>query len=332
MIFQTPIMALLLVSLLASIVAVWSGWFGLRVLARWNLASGSRAQLQMERLTELVSTLFRFVMLAELVALVLFVFNADRMATLFVGAMCAVGTLNVNPYGFPALYAKIAVFFAAAVWLMLDRADRMGRDFPLTRVKYGALVGIAPLVVLSAGLELTYFLNLRTDVITSCCSKLFTPVNPNLAADLSSLSPGMALGLLAAAGGFALVSGAASLIWRRGTQVFALAGVVLFGVAITAIISVVSSYIYEHPNHHCPFCILKPEYGYFGYALYGPLFAGTALAMAAGVLQGFSRVPSLTGVLPALIRRQIVLSLVAFALFGVAVVWAILRSQLILFG
>lgn len=332
MIFQTPILALLLVSLLASLVAVWSGWFGLRVLARWNLASGSRAQLQMERLTELVSTLFRFVMLAELVALLLFVFNADRMASLFVGAMCAVGTLNVNPYGFPALYAKIAVFFAAAVWLMLDRADRMGRDFPLTRVKYVALVGIAPLVLLSAGLELTYFLNLRTDVITSCCSKLFTPVNPNLAAELSGLSPGAALWLLGGSGAAVALAGAGALIRRRGAQGFALAGAVLFGVAIAAIISVVSSYIYEHPNHHCPFCILKPEYGYYGYALYGPLFAGTALALSAGVLQGFARVPSLTGVLPALIRRQIWLSLGAFALFGVAVIWAIVRSQLILFG
>jgi hypothetical protein len=94
----------------------------------------------------------------------------------------------------------------------------------------------------------------------------------------------------------------------------------------------VSSYIYEHPNHHCPFCILKPEYGYYGYALYGPLFAGTALALSAGVLQGFARVPSLACVLPALIRRQIWLSLGAFALFGVAVIWAIVRSQLILFG
>jgi hypothetical protein len=49
-------------------------------------------------------------------------------------------------------------------------------------------------------------------------------------------------------------------------------------------------------------------------------------------LQGFARVPSLACVLPALIRRQIWLSLGAFALFGVAVIWAIVRSQLILFG
>ena len=38
--------------------------------------------------------------------------DADRMAALFVGAMCAVGTFGVNGYGFPALYMKIAVFFA----------------------------------------------------------------------------------------------------------------------------------------------------------------------------------------------------------------------------
>ena len=190
MIFQTPILALLLVATLAAVTALWSGGFALRVLRRWDLADMSRAQLRMERTTELVSTLFGVVMIAELAALLLFVFNADRMATLFVGAMCAVGTLNVNGYGFPALYLKIAVFFAATLWLILDRADRMGRDYPLTRVKYAALLTILPLVLADGALELAYFLNLRTDVITSCCSKLFTPNNPNLANQMASVGSG----------------------------------------------------------------------------------------------------------------------------------------------
>ena len=140
MIFQTPILALLLVALLTAVTALWSGGFAVQVLRRWDLAVMSRAQLRLERLTELVSTLFGAVMLAQLAALLLFVFNADRIAPMFVGAMCAVGTLNVNAYGFPALYVKIAVFFAAVLWLILDRADRMGRDYPLTRVKYAALL------------------------------------------------------------------------------------------------------------------------------------------------------------------------------------------------
>lgn len=333
MIVQTPILALLMVSALASLVVLWSGWFAIRVLRGWNLASGSAAQLRMERQTQLVSTLFGFVMAAEVAALLLFVYNADRMAALFVGAMCAVGTLNVNAYGFPALYVKIAVFFAAALWLILDRVDRAGHDYPLTRVKYALILAIAPLVVAGAGLELTYFLGLETDVITSCCSKLFTPVNEGIAGEMTGIAPGLALGLLAGAGGAVAATGGMSL-WRGGSwySAYAVSGLAMFFLALVAIVSVISLYVYDHPNHHCPFCLLQPEYNYFGYALYLPLFTGTAFSLGAGLSAVFSEVESLRSRLPGMLRAQVSVSLAAFALFGLAVVWAILQSRLILFG
>jgi len=332
MIFQAPILALLLVSALAALVSLWSAGFGALVLRRWDVASGARAQLRLERTTELVSTLFGFVMLAEIAALLLFVYNADRMAELFVGAMCAVGTLNVNPYGFPALYLKIAVFFAAALWLVLDRADRLGRDYPLAKVKYAAMLPIAGLLLAAGAVEITYFLGLETDVITSCCSKLFTPVNEGLASEVTGLAPDLALWLLAGAGVIVAVTGASSLATGRGQGWFALSGAVMFAVALAAIVSVISLYVYDHPNHHCPFCLLQREYGYYGYVLYLPLFAGTALALGAGVTRSFHRVESLSGALPAMTQRLVAAGMVAFGLFGLAVLWAIAGSQLILFG
>ncbi|MGD9919507.1 MAG: hypothetical protein AB7U46_15965 [Paenirhodobacter sp.] len=332
MIFQTPILALLLVAALAAGTALWSGGFAVAVLRRWDLADMSRAQLARERMTELVSTLFGAVMIAELAALLLFVFNADRMATLFVGAMCAVGTLNVNGYGFPALYLKIAVFFAATLWLILDRADRLGRDYPLTKVKYAALLAIVPLVLADGAVELAYFLNLRTDVITSCCSKLFTPANEGIADEMAAIDPGVALWLLAGAGALVALTGGASLVTGRFRRLYALVSAGFFAVALMAVVAVISVYIYEYPNHHCPFCILKPEYHYFGYALYVPLFFGTATGLGAGVLAPFAARPSLRVALPARIRRLTALSLAGFALFGAATLWAILGSNLILFG
>ena len=47
MILQVPIMALLLASALASVVALWAAWFGMRVLRQWDLASGSQVQLEL---------------------------------------------------------------------------------------------------------------------------------------------------------------------------------------------------------------------------------------------------------------------------------------------
>lgn len=332
MIFQAPILALLLASALGSLVALWAGGFGLRVIRHWDVTSGSAAQLRLERRTELVSTLFRFVMLFEIFALVLFVFNADRMAALFVGAMCAVGTLGANDYGFPALYLKIAVFFAAALWIILDHVDRKGVDFPLTRAKFALLLAIVPLILASAAVQLTYFLNLETDVITSCCSKLFTPANEGLASEMTGLAPDTALWLLGGTGVVVAVTGGVSVTMGRGHGLFALSGIAFFFVSLTAIVSVLSLYIYDHPNHHCPFCILKPEYGYVGYALYLPLFAGTALAAGAGVTRALATSASLTALRPVIMRRQALSALLFFALFAVVAVWVIARSQLILFG
>ncbi len=332
MIFHPPILALLLASVLTAAMVVWASVFGLRVLRHWNIASGSQGQLDMERKTYLVSTLLSFVMGLELVSLLLFVFNADRMAVMFVGAMCAVGTLNVNGYGFPALYLKVAVFFAATVWLIVNFVDGRGRDYPLIRFKYGLLIAMAPLFLAAALVQLLYFLNLRGDVITSCCSKVFTPKVDGIAAQMSSLDAGMSLILLGAALAIVVALGAIFLATRRGAVLFSLAGAALFALGLTSVVSAISLYIYERPHHHCPFCILKAEYAYFGYALYIPLFAGTALALAVGVLAPFRAIPSLAGEMPAVMRRFVLFSLAGFLLFAAAALWAILRSGLVLFG
>ncbi|MBZ4022267.1 hypothetical protein CKO11_07330 [Rhodobacter sp. TJ_12] len=332
MIFRTPILTLLLVSALAILVALGAAWFGQRVLRQWDLTSGSRAQLLMERRTELISTLFAMVMLAEAVALFLFVFNADRMAALFVGAMCAVGTLNVNPYGFPALYAKIGVFFAAAVWLVMDHVDRLGRDYPLTRAKYALVLAIAPLVIVAGGLELAWYLGLKTDVITSCCSKLFTPANAGISDEMAAVDPALALWALAGAQVLVLALGTFAAKTGRGHGLFALAGAVFFAVALTAMVSVIALYVYENPNHHCPFCILKPEYGYIGYAFYIPLFGATALALGLGAVAPFKRRGSLRAPLPPVLRRLTLWAMAGFAAYGAVTLYAIARSHLILFG
>lgn len=333
MLFHPAIIALLLASALATVMVAGSVPFAIRVLRRWDLSSGSEAQLALERRTYLVSTLLKIVMVSELAALILFVFNADRMAALFTGAMCAVGTLKVDPFGFPTLYLKMTVFFLAAAWLILNHVDNRGWDYPLVRVKYGALVLLAPVLAASSGVQLAYFMGLRADVITSCCSTLFSGGGITVTSNsVAALPHGLALSLLAGTLAATLVSGAMFLRFGRFGLIHAVLSVAALLVGLAAVISTISVYVYEMPHHHCPFCLLKREYGHVGYLLYVPLFLGTALGMGTGIASAARRLSSLQQAAPVIARSLALWSMAGFALFGVVTVWLIARSHLILFG
>ncbi|MDO9069536.1 MAG: hypothetical protein Q7W05_13925 [Deltaproteobacteria bacterium] len=330
MLFQPAIIALLLASAVSVLMLAAATPYAWQLVRRWDIASGSELQLRLERRTYLISTLLTFVFVTQLVALLLFVFNADKMAVMFVGAMCAVGTLNANAYGFPALISQIAVFFMAAVWLVLNHVDSRAYDYPLVRVKYRLLMGILPFVLLAFVLQLVYFLNLKADVITSCCGSLFSSDAETLVSDASALPPEQGLWLFYTT--LLTVIGLAVLHARklRAAYVVAAASAAAFIAALTGILSFVSLYVYEHPHHHCPFCLLKPEYDYQGYWLYLPLFAATAAGLGVGAIQPFARVPSLAAVVPQMSRRLAWIAALGFALFAAVATFMVVNSNLIL--
>jgi hypothetical protein len=320
-IFQPAIIALLLASLVCVSLLVASAPFAFDIIRHWNIQSGSERQLVLERRTYLLSTLLTFVFATQLVALLLFVFNADRMSSMFVGAMCAVGTLNVNIFGFPALLAQIGVFFLAASWLVINHVDTRACDYPLVRVKY---------MLVAAVLQLRYFLGLKADVITSCCGSLFSAETPGVTGDAAASPP---LPTMIAFYAALTLAAGTSLFYRlrqRGAYFVALFSGVAFVVAMAGILSFISLYIYEHPHHHCPFCVLKPEYHYQGYWLYLPLFIGTAAGLGVGAIQPFARIPSLTVIVPAVARKLAALTMVMWVFFALVASFMILNSRLVL--
>jgi hypothetical protein len=322
------ILALLAVSAVVTLLMAMAAAFAVRVLQHWDIGSGSERQLRLERRTYLIATLVAFSFVAEIVSLLLFVYNAEAMHTQFVGAMCATGVLNANAWGWPALFLKIAAFFAGAVWLTLNRLDNKGWDYPLIRLKYGALLGIAPLVAAGAVVQARYFLGLQPDVITSCCGALFSPESAGVAGEVAGLAPRDAALLLAGSG--VLVLGSGAWLYRHGTGgvAFAGAGAFAFAVALAAVVSLIALYVYEHPHHHCPFCILKPGHDHVGYWLYLPLFAATAFALGAAVVRPWRRIDSLAAAVPAETRRLTRLALLGFTAFYAIAAWAIARSNL----
>lgn len=332
MLFQPAIIALLLAAGLAVVMLAGAAPFALQVIRHWDMSSGSERQLALERRTYLFSTLLTFVMLAQLAALLLFVFNADRLSVMFVGAMCAVGTLNANGWGFPSLITQIAVFFLAAMWLAINHVDTQARDYPLVRIKYALLLLLLPVLALNFWLELQFFLGLKAHVITSCCGSMFSEESQTIAAEASGMEPLPALWVFY--GGMAVALTSAFWHWRQGKRISGYATLIGsaggFVAALIGILSFISLYIYEHPHHHCPFCILKPEYDYQGYALYLPLFIATAAGLGAGAMQPFAHIASLQNLIPRISARLAGLTVAGYSLFTAVATWFVLHSNLIL--
>jgi len=327
-ILHPAIIALLLSSIIICLMVVYCSYHGWILVRKWDITSGSELQLQLERRTYLVSTVLGYVFAFELVSLFLYIFTAENLHSMFVGAMCAAGTLNAGDFGYSTLLVKILVFFLAGLWLIINHANNKAHDYPLIKQVYVLLLVIAPITVVEMVLQSIYLLHLRADVITSCCGSLFS----SSAAAVSPSVPfaaGLRLHLLLWPALFlVVVQGAFVLAKGRGASVFALFCAAAFVVSIVSVITYISPYIYELPTHACPFCILQAEYNYRGYVLYVSLFGGTLTGMGAGAVDFFGQTGSLREIMPRLRSRLVLISLTAFLVFALLVACSMVFSNL----
>jgi hypothetical protein len=331
MILSPAVIGLMLGSGAVGLLALYASAWGVRILRHWDLRSGSESQLQLEKRTYLVSTLMAWAFAFQVGSLFLFIFTAEDLHRLFVGAMCAAGTLNVNEFGYPTILMKICNALLAGIWLIVNYTDNRASDYPLIRKKYALLLVIAPLLLLETFLQGAYFAGLKANVITSCCGSLFgaeaqgpvsslvdMPARPMQAALIASLA-------ITFVSGFLFLSGRA---WAGA--LFAFSSLAAFFVSVVALVSFVSPYIYELPTHHCPFCILQKEYSYIGYFIYVSLLGGAIPGAAAGALLPFQGIGSLQEVLPPVLRQLTFASLFLYFLFSLLVVFSIFFSALTL--
>jgi hypothetical protein len=327
-ILQPSVLALVVASIVTSGLVLHAARWAIAVLRRWDLASGSAGQLELERRTYLVSTVLGYVLAFELASLFLYVHTADSLAPLFTGAMCAAGTLAASGYGYPVLVLKLGNFVLAGLWLALNHADVQGHDYPLIRPKYAFLLALAPLVLAEAVLQALYFRDLSPDVITSCCGSAFGREGSGLAGTLAAVPPGPLGGAFYATGGAAIAAGIFFRARGRGSWAVAALGALAIPVSLAAVLSFVSPYVYELPTHQCPFCLLQREYGFVGYALYAAALLGGVSAMAVGVLAPFRGVGSLASAVPRLQRRLAGAAVVSLAALLAIATWKIASSQL----
>ena len=327
MILQPAALALIVAALLTGFMVCYAGWYGVLILLKWNIQSGSELQLSLERRTYLISAIVNFALVCELLSLLLFIYTADDLHSLFTGAMCAAGTLHANGYGYPLLAFKIVNFLLAGLWLIINYADTRGYDYPLIKVKYGLLLAMVPLLLLEGFFLIAYFAGLHADVITSCCGSLFSFDRPGMGGDLAGL-PGRPMATAFYCCMAATVACGIIVIYKeRWGYLFAVLNSMGFVLALASLVSFFCLYIYELPTHHCPFCILQSQYGYVGYLLYGCLLGAGVAGLGVGGLTALRGRGSMAAVIPPLQRRLAAAALVLYLIFTLAVSWPVLFSS-----
>jgi hypothetical protein len=327
-ILHPAVIALFVGSLLISGMLVATAFFAVKILRHWDLSSGSERQIAFERRTYLLATIMTCCCAFQLLSLFLFIHVADSLSTLFPGAMCAAGTLNLNRFGYPTLVLKIVTFLMAGFWLILNHADNKGYDYPLIRVKYALLLVITPLLLVETAVQGGYFLSLEPRVITSCCGSLFGGESSGAAPTLAALRDLPVLAGLAGAIALTIIAGWIYLWLGRGGYLVAALSAATFAIGVVGLLSAIPVYIYALPTHHCPFCMLHREYGHVGYLLYATLLGGGVAGMGMGGLQPFLGVASLASSLPMLQRRLTLSVMICYGLFGGIAAWQVMVSEL----
>ena len=322
------VLALLLGSALSVLLLVGAALPAVRIIRHWDLQSGSEEQLRLERQTYLVAVIMRFVMGFQIVSLFLLLHTADALAPMFIGAMCAAGSLKVNGFGYPALVATILTCLLAGMWLILDAADSRAWDYPLIRTKYRLLLGLSPVLLIGATLQASYLLALEPDIITSCCAIVFNPGSGTVAATFLQAPRWLSQAAFAVSAVVTLAAGFSVYRWGRGAVLFAIASGCHFLLSLHALIAFISLYVYELPTHHCPFCLLHREYNGIGYPFYLLLLTGTIAGLGIGLLHRYRAVPSLRTIIPAMQHRLALTALVADVAFLVLAMGSVVASNL----
>lgn len=331
MILHPTVIANLLAAYVGSGMVLYAVFYGVQILRHWDIQSGHELQLVLERKTYLISTLLSYVFGLQLLSLFLFIFTADSLTPLFVGAMCAAGTLNVDGFGYPTLVLKIFNFIVAGLWLVLNYADNQGYDYPLIKKKYLLLTLITPLIILETILESAYFLSMKADVITSCCGSLFSSERvTGIGSEIASLPALPMMWVFYSTVSCTLLCGIFFYLKGLGGYLYAALSLLMFIVSLVSIVSFISLYIYELPTHHCPFCIIMEEYSYIGYLLYLLLFGAVVSGLGVGALLPFRQVESLQAMLGGFIRKLALTSVILFAAFTALVSYEIVSSSLVI--
>ena len=274
------VIAILMLDGILSLFALLALAISVRIVLKWDADATTPLQYTLEKRAYLVATIIEYIFYLKLPLFLYFIYTLDLLSNILPGAMCAAGVTNATVYGMWLFVVKILDLYLFGLWIVVHRIDMRRPDYPYTKPKFLFFILIFPVFMLEYWLEWRHFGGIDPHVIVSCCGTLFSAAKTSAVSAFVTLPTPVTLGLFY--GNFLLIVAA----WFfKKPLLTALANLLFIPVAIVSLIAFFSTYVYEMPHHHCPFCLLQGDYHYVGYAMYTALFVGTFFGIAAWVAE-----------------------------------------------
>ena len=258
------VIAFLAVELIVIALMAISQFHIVRIMRYWDFNATSNLQYALEKRNYLINTILFFTIACKIILFIFFALCLNELSSVVPGAMCSAGVVGSNRYGNILLLLKILLIFGFGLWLILNSLDLKAGKFPYLKRKYLIFTILFMGVLAEFILEILFFINIPLRVPVFCCSVVFRA---------PQLPFGYTQALLATF--FYAILGAILILnfLKQSMASFALNLLFLF-VAYYAITYFFGLYVYEQPNHKCPYCMLLKDYYFVGYAIWGSLFLG----------------------------------------------------------
>lgn len=266
---SSEILTFLLVELVVLVLCAISQFNVIKILRFWDFTATSSAQYELEKKNYLVNTILSFSIACKIILFVFFALSLNELATIVPGAMCGAGVIGSNEYGNILLLLKLLLIFGLGFWLIINKIDLRATNFPLLKKKYLIFSFLFILILIEFALEIAFFTNIPLKVPVFCCSVVFQA--PKL--PFGYTKPVLVALFYAVFCAIIIVNSL-----KQSAASFALNLLYLF-VAYYAITYFFGLYVYEQPNHKCPYCMLSKDYFYVGYLIWGSLFLGIFLGI-----------------------------------------------------
>ncbi len=185
--------------------------------------------------------------------------------------MCGAGVINSSDIGIYLMVIKIVNIYLFTIWANSTQYRIWGyENLKYTKLKFRLYMVLYILMVVEAYLIVQMFSGIDIDKIVSCCGTIFSSNSSNTLSTILNIDQTIIVSLF-------IVNYIALIFFyiKRVKYLFGILNILFLITSIISLISFFSTYIYELPTHHCPFCLLQSDYYHIGYILYTLLFLGT---------------------------------------------------------